>query len=66
MRGWRSVRIFLIIFVVGKFSAILYHQLVFGIPIGRVMLELAGAAILAWLMFGFFWPRRLRDEKPSA
>ena len=66
MRGWASVRLFLVTFVVGKFSAILYHQLAFGIPIGRVLLELAGAAIIAWLMVGFFWPRRWRDEKTSA
>lgn len=63
MRSWRSVRVFLVIFVVGKFCAILYGQLASDLPIGRVMLKLAGATIIAWLMFGFFWPRRLRAER---
>jgi hypothetical protein len=66
MRGWRSVRVFLVVFVVGKFSAVLYHQLALGVPIDTVLLKLAGAAIIAWLMFGFFWPRRSRDDKRSA
>ena len=65
-RQWRSVRVFLILWVLGKFAAILYHQLTRDVPISRLMLELAGAAVVAWLMFGFFWPRRLRDEKESA
>jgi hypothetical protein len=64
-RGWRSVRVFLVVFVVGKFSAILYHQLTFDVPIGRLLLELGGAAVVAWLMVGFFWPRSLRNEKTS-
>jgi|GEM_PF-3553577 len=65
MRSWRSVRVFLVIFIIGKFSAILCDQLTSDIPISRVFVELAGAAILAWLMFGFFWPKRLREDKKS-
>lgn len=66
MRGWRSVRGFLIVFVVGKFAAIFYHEATSDVPIGQVMLKLAGATILAWLMFGFFWPRSLkRDNTPD-
>jgi hypothetical protein len=63
MQGWRSVRAFLIVFVVGKFAAILYRQLTFDTPISRLLMELAAATIIAWLMFGFFWPARVRDEK---
>lgn len=65
LRGWRSVRAFLVVFVVGKFAAILCHQLAFAVPLGRLMLELAGAAIIAWMLFGFFWPRRPRGEQAS-
>jgi hypothetical protein len=65
MRGWRSVRVFLIVFVVGKFSALAYRQLTNDVPVGRVLVELAGAAVLAWLLFSFFWPRRLRNEEPE-
>lgn len=63
MRGWRSVRVFLIVFVVGKFSALAYRQLTYDVPVGRIMIELAGAAVLAWLLCSFFWPKRLREDK---
>lgn len=65
-RGWRSVRVFLVIFVTGKFGAILYRQLAYDIPVARLLMELAGAAVIAWLFFFIFWPRRPSDEKPSA
>lgn len=66
MRRWRSVRVFLIVFVVGKFSALAYRQLTNEVPVGRVMVELAGAAVLAWLLCSFFWPRHLKHEKTQS
>lgn len=61
---WRSVRVFLVVFVVWKFSAITYHHLVHALPTGYLLLELGGATVVAWLMFGFFWPAA-SGRKPS-
>jgi hypothetical protein len=66
MRRWDSVRAFLVLYALWEFSAILYDELTSSVPIGRLLLELAAAAVLAWLMFGFFWPRPWRYEKTSA
>jgi len=47
MRGWRSVRLFLVLFVVGKFSAIFFRQMVHEVALSRVFVELGGAAVVA-------------------
>jgi hypothetical protein len=56
--GWRSVRLFLILFAGLKFSMILHAQLTSNIPAGRSLIQLTGALILTWFLFALFWPRR--------
>ena len=61
-RRWRSVRIFLIIFVVGKFAAIFYYQLFHDLRIDKAILNLAGAILVSSLLFALFWPRPATDH----
>lgn len=69
LNGWRSARVFLIIFVVLKFSSIAYRQMTAEVPSGRIVFDLAGASILAWFLFTLFWPsktgRNFRMNRPS-
>lgn len=69
LNGWQSARVFLVIFVVLKFSSIAYRRMTAESSFGSTLFELAGASILAWFLFTLFWPsktrRNLRMNRPS-
>lgn len=63
IRGWRSVRAFIVLFVLATFGAILYRQLVHELAFYRLGLELMGAAIMSALFYAIFWPDEARRKR---
>lgn len=55
--SWGSVKLFLLIFVV-------YYQLYFDYRLDHLLLSLAGAAMISFILFAIFWrePRRKRKN----
>ncbi|HMO65075.1 MAG TPA: hypothetical protein PKE47_07620, partial [Verrucomicrobiota bacterium] len=66
-RGWRSVRVFIGLFMFATFGAILYRQLVHELAFYRLGLELMGAAVMSALFYATFWPDQAgRKRRPEA
>lgn len=60
------MRVFLLIFVAGKFGAILYQQIYSGLRLDQFLFRLAGATVLAWFLFVMFWPRKRLETKVAS
>lgn len=65
LRGWRSVRLFLVVWIALKFGAIGYCHFSYDVGIRTTIMRLGVAALATFMMVLLFWPARRRIAPES-